>query len=74
MEDQLGNCKTRRVLNSVQCSVSSALKDREWFWGVVLISLLIIGCVESNPGPRSNEVILKVEHFAQFFMLSIPST
>ncbi|PSN32251.1 hypothetical protein C0J52_19671 [Blattella germanica] len=24
----------------------------EWFWGVVLIYLLTIGCVERNPGPR----------------------
>jgi hypothetical protein len=35
------------------------LKATEWFWGAVLIWLLNIGCVESNPGPRTNEVTAK---------------
>jgi hypothetical protein len=67
MEDQFGDSATYRVPNGVYCFLSEALKDREWFWGVVLISLLIIGCVESNPGPRSNKVIITVniEHIAQ---------
>lgn len=55
MEVQMGNCKTCVVVTSVHCPLSAALNGKEWFWGVVLISLLIIGCVESNPGPRSNE-------------------
>jgi hypothetical protein len=33
------------------------LKATQWFWGTVLVWLLKIGCVESNPGPRTNEVI-----------------
>jgi hypothetical protein len=61
MEDQLGDSATFRVPNVVYCFLSVALKDREWFWGVVLILLLIIGCVESNPGPRSNKVIIRVK-------------
>jgi hypothetical protein len=66
MEDQLGSA-TFRVPNGAYFFVSAALKDREWFWGVVLILLLIIGCVESNPGPRSNKVIIrvKIEHIEQ---------
>jgi len=65
MEDQLGNSKTCAVFYSVHYCLGAPLKGREWFWGVVLISLLIIGCVESNPGPRSNEVISKAERFVQ---------
>jgi hypothetical protein len=61
MEDQVGNSIACMALISVHYSVTAALKDTEWFWGVVLISLLKIGCVESNPGPRSNEVILKAK-------------
>jgi hypothetical protein len=43
-----------------QFTVSALLcvsKVTLWFWGAVLIWLLKIGCVESNPGPRTNEVI-----------------
>jgi hypothetical protein len=67
MENQFGDSATYRVPNGVYCFLSAALKDREWFWGVVLISLLIIGCVESNPGPLSNKVFIrvKIEYIAQ---------
>jgi len=59
------------ALDSVHYCLTALLKSREWFWGVVLISLLIIGCVESNPGPRSNEVISKVECFAQLHISAL---
>ena len=65
MEDQLGSSKVCAVFYSVHYCLCATLKGREWFWGVVLIFLLIIGCVESNPGPRPNEVISKAERFAQ---------
>ena len=64
MEDQLGTRTERMAHRSARYSLSAPLKGREWFWGVVLISLLIIGCVESNPGPRPNEVISKAARFA----------
>jgi len=58
MEQQLGTGTARVALDSVHyCLSAPAEKSKEWFWGVVLISLLIIGCVESNPGPLPNEVI-----------------
>jgi len=65
MEEQLGTRTARVTLDSVHYCLTALLKGREWFWGVVLISLLIIGCVESNPGPRPNEVISKAERLAQ---------
>ena len=65
MEEQLGTRIACVALVSVYYCLSAPLKGREWFWGVVLISLLIIGCVESNPGPRPNEVISKAESFAE---------
>lgn len=70
MEDQFRGSATFTVPNGIYCFLSAALKDREWFWGVVLILLLIIGCVESNPGPRTNTVIIGVknERIEQLFV------
>jgi len=61
MGDQFRVPERFRVPKSVSYFLSATLKDREWFWGVVLTLLLIIGCVESNPGPRSNEEIVSTQ-------------
>jgi len=55
MVQQQGTRTACVALDSVHYCLTAPLKSREWFWGAVLISLLIIGCVESNPGPRPNE-------------------
>jgi hypothetical protein len=58
MEDRVCDPAIR---NCFYYFLSAALNYREWFWGVVLTLLLMIGCVESNPGPRSDKVSMRVK-------------